>query len=762
MALSSRRRWLRLAALGIGGGVAVALLLHSDWLSHRLATLLEHQLEELTGEHATIAGVRLEPLLGRVRVEGLVLQHRSDDPAEEGATIAIVEEIRLTVGLTDHRPVLRRLELVRPLVRLHLDDGLLRELSGLPKSDGPPADRLPWQELVVHDGTFVLGATYGGENLAELRVVGLEVAPGAHRGTIAVSSPTVHLRVGDWQQASAPVRIADLEVSPARIGVPSLTLRFPDLSLSGSLALEPQGEVRGVFTVQTEVAGLGPLLPPRFSAEGDLTLDLEVTGPTAAPTIGGELLASDLTLMVARRGAPGRPPRRYRLGDLAGSWRLRGRQLLLEPLVARWAGGRVQVDGAVDLGSRGGWASVVGTDLRLAGALAALDVSPAPWVDLRGDVEIQAAGTVQPLTMAGSWKIAATDLRAAGGPVAETPPLLDVPRIRAEGELRLGSDGIRLIARPVRTPRSAGRADAFIGFGPQGPLDLQVDLPSLNLRDLQPLADLDLGGQAALHASLAGPFDGLAVQGMADIDQLRIWGLPFADHARSPVVSDLRSLRFPEIHARRGETPWQGSVDIDFRGDTSLDLQLLVGPGRLRDVLGVFLDLPGVDADMRGTLQLHGPVGALDGDALVELGETDLFGEHFDRGRAIGWMDENRFTLDEAWLSREGGEESLVARGRVGAGWQVHMDVRGGGFRVERMDLLQALDGRLTGALSLDGVVEGTLFEPEPRGWLRLADTRLGLRRLPDSGLSFATDDGVLRFEGYVASQGFLLPEDAV
>ncbi len=761
MALSTRlRRLLVVVGVGVAGGVGLGMLLHSDWLARRLAVVVEHELEARTGEHATVAGVHLEPLAGSVRVEGLVVQHRSDDPAQDGATLAAAEEIRLTVGITEHRPVLRRLELTRPLVHLHLDEGQLRELGGLPRSEGPPADRLPWQELVVHEGTVALSAAYGGQDLVDLRIVGLDASPGQRRGTMALDSRSIRLRIGDWQQDSEPVHLPDLAVSPARIHAPVLGMRFPDLSLSGSLMLEPRGSVHGVFSVQTGLESFRPLMPDRLSAQGAVALDLEISGTSSAPVLGGELAADDLALVVARQLDPTLPPLHYRLGDIVSSWRLQGRQLLLEPLEARWAGGLVHVDGAVDLASRGGWASVIGTDVSLSAALAALDVSPAPWVDMRGDVEIQAAGTVQPLTMAGSWKIAATDLRAAGGPVPQTPPLLDVPRIRAEGELRLHDDGIRLIARPVTTPRSRGLANAFIGFGPRGPLDLRVDFSSLDLRDLAPLADLGLGGQARLSGTLSGPFDDLAVQGLADIDQLRIWDLPFADHATSPLESDLRSLRFPEIHARRGRTPWQGGVDIDFAGDTALDLQLLVGPGRLSDVLGVFLDLPGVDADMQGTLQLHGPARALDGEGVVELGATELYGEHFDAGHAIGWMDGGRFTLDEAWLSRANGQESLVARGRVGAGWGVHLDVRGGGFRTERMDLLAPLGGQLTGAVSLDGVVEGTLFEPEPRGWLRLTDTRLGRRRLADSGLSFATTEGILRFEGRLASDGPLLAEE--
>lgn len=752
------RRW---AAAFVGGLVLVVaggFVLHSEWLGRILARLVEDQLEKATGEHASVGMVRLRPMAGAVRVEGLVLSHSSPDPARDGATIAAAESITVGLGLRDGKPRIRRLELVRPLVQLHLDNGRLRELQGIPPAKGPPADELPFDDLYVRDGALKLVASYGDRALLQLGIEGLDAAPGSRADTLAIDAGVIEVELGEVKQAASAVHLPELEISPARIRAPEIALDFPDLDVTGSLLLEPAGEIAGLFTIETRLAAWKPLMPDRLSPQGAVSLDLEVSGRTQAPVLGGVLLAKGLELDVQRRVDPGGPPVRYRLGDLLAQWRVRERQLHLEPLQVRWADGEIEAYGAVDLATRGAWASITGTGLSLRKALSELDVAPTPWVDFDSDLEIQAAGTLQPLTLAGSWTLAAWKLRAANGPVPGTPPLLDVPRIHARGELRLEDEFIRLIARPVRTPRSIGQARARIGFDSKGPLDLDIDFQRLDLRDLAPLGDIDLAGIAEFSGKLFGPFDRLAVTGQTTIDGFQIWGLPFADTVSSPIRSDLRRLSFPEVHATRGTTPWQGAIELDFKDPVSLDLQLLVGEGKLSDVLGVFLEVPGLESGMLGTLELRGPVDALDGEARVELDEVDLFGEHFEGGEAHGWMDDGHFTLDELWVSRRQGSESIAVRGTVREQWKSRFDVRASALQLQDMDLLQPLKGQLQGVLTLDGVVEGTLFEPEPRGHLRLHDTRFSRRSLPPSALSFATTDGVLRFEGQLATLGGLVP----
>lgn len=757
-----------LIGLGVTGALVVGAvwLVQTPWFGRRIAGVLERMVEQATGERVTIGGVRIELLRRVVTVQGLVIQHQSENSEHNGRTVVAVEEVSVALGLRQGKPRIRRLEVERPSVHLHLDEGKLREFRGVAKAavDGPPPTQLPWDELYIRDGAFSLAAAYGDDVLGELQLEGLDAAPGVAPGTMMLDAGMVEFRIGEVTQAASAVHLPDLVVSPARVAAPRIALEFPDLSVAGSLDLSPDGPISGMFTVSTRIEAWAPLMPGRASASGSLHADVELAGETRAPVLGGAVLGQDLVLILqpppqrAERG-----PIHYDLGEITAAWRLRERQLLLEPLDALWAGGELTINGAVDLASKGAWASITGHDLSLAKALTALDASPAPWVDMAADLEIQAAGTVQPLRLAGSWTLAATDLRAAGGPVPATEPLLYMPRIRARGQLGVDIDGLDIIARPISTPRSDGQISARIGFGPVGPLSIDLALDHLDMRDLAPLADMGMAGSGSLRGWLGGPFDDLSARASLDVSGLELWGLPFADRATSELLwQDQVHLSFPDIRGKRARTPLKAAVALDFRDPTTLDLQLLVPGGYLADVMGIFLDIPGLDAGMQGSLELRGPVRALDGESRVELSDIDLFGERFEIGEATGWMDQGRFTLDEAVLWRAGGQEAVVARGSVGAGWAANIDLRAGGLRLEEMDLLTSLEGRLKGELSLDAAVGGTLMRPEPRGLLRLRDTRFARSLVPDSALSFETRDGVLFFGGRLASGGAAPERDSL
>ncbi|MCB9777920.1 MAG: translocation/assembly module TamB domain-containing protein [Alphaproteobacteria bacterium] len=738
------------------GTLGVIGLVHTPWFRQRVVRVIEDVAERATGERVVIGGLRLDLPRRSVHLDGVVVRHKSPLAERDGRTIVAIQQVTLALGLRGGKPRLQRLELDRPSVSLHLDEGRLREFPGLRGGGGKKPEELPWDALYVRDGAFSLEATYGDDALAALRIEGLDATPAEQPHRMIVDAGVVEVAVGDFVQAASAVHLPGLEVTPDRIVAPRVALDFPDIDVDGWLDLQPQGPVSGLFTVSTELSALTPLFPGRVTAAGPVDVDLELSGESTAPALRGVLLARELTLFVAPPASdPTRPQRTYALGDVEGQLRLVERQLHLEPLRVAWAGGDIVIRGAADLASQGAWASITGQELSLYQALQATDASPDPWVDLGGDLEIQAAGTLSPLRLAGSWKLAGTNLAVASGPVHREAHLLDIPRILAEGEIHLLGDELRLLARPLGTPRSSGRVDARIGLGPQGPLDLTLDLPRLALADLAPLGDIELGGTAWLHGRLWGDFDDLQVAGDTRIQDFVLFGLPFADIAEGPIESpDLVSLRFPDVRAQRGDTPWRGSVGLDFGPEGGLDLQLLIGEGRLSDVTSIFLDLGEVEATTQGTLELRGPFDALDGEARVSLRDIGLYGEHFDSGSAVGWMDGGRFTLDEAVLSRAGGAETLVARGSVGAGWATNIDVHGNGFRVEDMDLLAGLGGRLRGAATVDAVVGGTLFEPEPRGRLSLTGTHVGRQPLGDSALAFRTADGVMAFDGQLAGPG--------
>ena len=92
----SRRRFRVLGWLGAGLAllvVVVVLVARTEWAGRRVADLLAAAIEEQTGERAVVGRVRLEPGRRRARIEGVVLSHRSNDPAHDGAAFLAIDRI---------------------------------------------------------------------------------------------------------------------------------------------------------------------------------------------------------------------------------------------------------------------------------------------------------------------------------------------------------------------------------------------------------------------------------------------------------------------------------------------------------------------------------------------------------------------------------------------------------------------------------------------------------------------------------------------
>lgn len=739
--------------------LGAALVVESAWFGRQLALVAERLVERLTGEDVTIAGARIDLRRAAARVDGLVIRHRSPVAEQNGRNIVAVERVDLVLGLRGGKPRLRRIEVIRPSLRLHLDEGKLREFKALTEGKGderkgPGATELPWDELVIREGEIALEAHWGGRPLLEVGLEGLNALPGQAAGTMDLRSDKVHFGLAELQRESEAFALLGVRVQPDHLHVPALNLDFDDLSVSGALEVRTGGPIVGLFTLSTRLDSWNPVLPERVNLSGQLRTDIELSGLAQAPVLSGALLGTDLGVRINRLTPPIRSSD-YALGDISALWRVEGRQLFLDPLDARWADGNLNVKAAVDLASMGISLSIAGEELKVASALSALGASPDPWVEMDTDLEIQAAGTLKPLRLAGSWALAGKDLVAANGPVSKTAPMLRVPLMRARGQLDLDDGGIDLVMRPLSTRRSVGKASARIGFQPRGPLDLDLDFERIDLSELAPLSEMGLAGVGQLRGWLGGPFNDLSATASLDVAGLKLWGLPFADRARSELEwVDTTILRFPNIEGQRGETRMRAAVEVDFQQTAQLDLQYLVNQGRLTDLLGIFLDVEGVDAMMDGTLELRGAVDALDGESHVELTDIELFGERFEEGTASGYMDAGRFTLDEAVVQRRGGVEALLARGSIGAGWATNVELHSDGFDLAHADLLAQLEGRVAGTPRLDAVIGGTLFEPEPRGTIRLSRARVNRQSLPDSALSFVTREGVLHFGGRLLSAG--------
>jgi len=777
MASQPRRRRLRRLGKALLVGVlslaALSIAVQTDLFSRAASRLLERILAGATHERAVVGGVRLDLVGRRAVVEGLVLSEISDDPAKDGQTILAADRVQVVVGMRAWRPNLRLLELDHPVLRLHLDEDGLREFRDIPPGQpqpeaGGPAE-LPWERLRVVNGEFsLLGPRFS------IDALGLYVSPDQD-DLLDVDVSRLALESGGVAQVAHDVRLRQVAFSPTALQIPALSMAFEpergapagpssdipgrlmapglrSLSVEGQLSAARAGPLSGDLRVEGRLEGWNAALPENLAMTGALAADVRLSGTTEVPLIGGALALTSPSLV--QRKDDGALVS-YEPGDIATSWRLDGRVLSLGPLQDSVAGGALGLNATLDLGTLGVSASVTGEGLSFAQVLVATGAAQHPWVDFVADLEAEVAGTLDPLQIAGSFDVALMKLAVTAGPVADprNDTVLAVPSVSVDGELRLDSRRIRLIAHRVQSGGTRGSADATIGLSGGGPLDVSTTLDPVDLRLLRPLSDVNLIGVGRLEGSLRGPFSALRAEGHLTADGFWVLDIPFADRVEADFTSDLKHLDFPRINARKGRSRYSGSVLLDFSDPFQMDINLLLNDATIADISGMFLDIPGLDGHLEGTLSLLGDPYALDGEGDLTLDHVDLWGEPFDRGSARAWMDHGRFTLDQLELTRADGAESVLARGTVGAGWAEHFEIVTGGLRLEHLALLPE-NLELRGALGIDIVADGTLFVPEPRGRVAVDDTWMFGQRVGDSSLRFSTTDGVLSWSGNVLGPG--------
>jgi len=744
---SRRRRWLigALVLLSVAAS-ATLFVVQSPWFGRWVADAAEELLGDELGERVLIGGLRIAPLQRAVTAEGVIIS-KADGP-ERGATILAVEQVRVVVGLEDGQLVARQLSLVRPTVRLHIDEDGLREFRGLAGAD-EPMTRFPWDRLWVVDATLqVEGPSW------KAGTTGLAISPTGDPSVVYLEpgAPTVEL--GGVARAFAPLAPLRLGWSPWQVVLPPARLDAGDLVLEGKGRWHASKGVEALVSVRADPSFPNDLAAGSVRVEGSVHADLEVLQNSEGLSLEGLVWWPEAAMHVGVGLA-----RRIDLGDVQGPLSWNGRSLTTSGLRLDWAGGTVVARGQLDPVTTGLQVVVLGEDIALGSALAATGVSSDAWVDFVGDIELQTAGTLSPFLVAGSHDIALRQVWVGDGPRSDpsSETLLQLRRAQADGPFMATTKGVNFGLRTVRTPRSRGKLEAELPFGEGETARLSFDMRAIDLSELRPLADMELEGRGRMWGTLRGPLGSLVLDANATLEDFGIFGLPIADELSGPISSpDLRSLRLPDARARLGQSTYGGHVFIDFRSEegSELDLAVVLQEGRLQDFTGLFFELPEIDAQVEGELSLAGAPRQLDGEIELRLSDVDVFGEGFDRGAALAAMDGGRFTLDHLTLDRDRDDATVLMRGTVGAGWKTSMELVAAGHRLESLDTLADVKLPIRGAVSLDAQVGGTLFDPEPEGRIAVRETWLGRRSLDDSTLRFDTEAGRLSWRGQVAGPG--------
>lgn len=737
------KRLAQLTLLLLGSAVmSVIGWVHSDDFQRRAVTLVETVVEELSGEACTVTRVRVNFWPPGVEVDGFHLF----DPVV-GDTIVSTERIRVPLVLREGAPRIGRLTLQRPVIQLHVEaDGKLRELRNVKQMGDPnnrrPLRQLPWRSVEIVDGAFRLSFPDG-----HLKVEGIDLTPvDPGHGDLSADIELVYRDLTERTRLELPA----IAVGPHRIEIPEVALDTRPIALSGRAAWPLTGDLDVDLTARVDLEPLNPLLAPPRAIHGAVDLDVRIEGPPADPRAEIAVLSRHVKLEV-----PGvfTPVLHYDIGSVAAAAVADRREVLVQRATL-FVGehGHLTAQGRITLDDkRLHDGHVVGDRVSLAHLLRAFDAAPTPWVDMSADAEISVAGGLHPLALEGHFELAVASLRVGDRPIAApgVQLMLDIPKAWARGTLQLEKDHIFLSAPTVEGPRSRGSATIDIGFGPRGPLALDADLYAADLADFQPLNGVELAGEGRITGQIFGPFNGLQVVAEGDMRDFAVMGIPYADHLTAHISSpDMKQIVLTDAVAIRGETPYSGDFAMDFRSPLSMDTTVDIGAGRVEDLVGMFIDLPGLKGALNGgSLRLEGPLLDMTGEAHLDLGESELWGERFHSGEAHGYMDEGLFTLNDLRVLRHDGREGLLLRGSVERQWALDMELMGDGLALERLDWLRDQPD-LAGNLAVHSRITGTLFDPSPDGRLALTDVRYDGQEVADSLLTFDTTDGVMAYSG--------------
>jgi len=701
------------------------------WLAGEAAK----QIEAAIGAETKVVSARLGLFPPQVRLGGVRVY-------KDGETILQAARVRAVGGLDLGLDVL---ELTAPRVLLRMRDGKLSDLPGLEwYATGEPMEALAWRQLVVRDGAFRVEVADSDGTLAMVALEGLEILPDIGEAGSNLLLDSLEVRAGELHQVAEDVRVLSASIGADGVHLEDIDLAFEVAALGGSFSYAvADSALGGDLQVLVDLGVVSEIAPGVDGVEGTVSLDVSLSGTLEDPVVDGAVLGRPL--LVGEEG------KETAIGEIIAAFQATPEALVVEGLTGDWPAPGVVVDGVLGWDGTVRQATVQAENQQFTEHWKRTTGSPNARVAFTCDAEAHLSGTLHPLALEGDLDLAATDLVVGTRALRLEDPgvLLEIPWASVRGRVSLTPAGLDLEIDRLLAWNLSGTAEAHVGWGKGATLDLSVDLDEADLAILRPFAQLKTEGRGRVQAHVFGPYRALQARANLDVRGFGLLGIRWADRARTELVAThLRDLEFQRFRAQQEESVVQGNIAVHIRQPLTLEMDMLVEDARVSDLTGIFLDIPGLEGTVDGTVALAGEPLHLNGETRLEIRDADLFGETFSEGRARAHMVGGIMHIEEFLLQRRGGAESLLARGQIGRGYELHLEVLGDGFAVERLDHTRRLEGPLTGSLMMDAQVGGTLFSPEPAGRIALQGTRIFGEPAGSSQLRFASSSGRMDFQG--------------
>lgn len=733
-------RWLkRLAVVTTLLLAAAAAILVWAFRTGRAAEFVRKEilteLKDRCAVDAEFTDLKLDPLARDVTLTDLVIRD------EDGRRRMAVTSAQVAVALWPMlygRFQLERVALLAPEANIRVRNG---EIVDLPACVTPAAEaqgtptNFGVTELVVERGRFALEVDdMVSAQLDDIGVVltarrggGTEIAIGVDDTNVIVKGRPVTM-----ERFRLTGRLEGLLSRPRAIFVDSLDVAVGAIRVGGQAHVDLLGPVYDAkLTVAAPLQVINEYVESAPALSGAAELDVSFAGASMWPRASGQLVVTK-----------GRVDE-FKLGDRARiGFSVDQEGVQLRPAEVELADGRVVVEGRLAFNDP--LSVYLDARIRRVALARILDAVGVRHVlaDFMGTGRATLRGKLKPFELSGPLDIKVRDVlvgdrawddpRRIGKAAAELEPgqrMLWIPQGRVAGQWRFDEDGLAFQQMQITTGTTAGEANAYLPFAKEGRMSVTGEFPTFDFEDVGPIAEVPFAGRGKMTASLGGPYD--KVQGTG---RLQLAGTSIGSTAIGNVEArvrwyDDRRLDFTAATAVLGESRFSGRVGVLIDGDVPLDISGRISPGRIEDMFTPFGTNPAewgaASGVMDATVDVQGPVDRLTGPVEVRLGAGAIYGERWQRGRAVVRFEAGKIVIDGLELAKYGGRVLATGAFDPSRGG-LRLVARTRGAKVQSIDLIRGSQERLTGDLVARAQIDGSVHGLTGTVSVGLSDVRAG------------------------------------
>ena len=561
----------------------------------------------------------------------------------------------------------------------------------------------------------------------------------------------------------SPFQWNDIQIANGGIRLSDVNLESSMGNLYGEFGVDNSeifGNLEGVLDLALAIRH------PKWTGDGFVRYQMSPTGFGDGFNVGVQLNADAFSMT---RQASTRLFH-YSMDSLTSNLLWKDNTLFIEDMDVGWGDGHSLISGFIHPSDNRVRLDIEGVRQNLWSVGRDLDLSPAPWVEMKSDSIVVLEGDLQPLSLSGTIDIQGTDFRNASGNVRVKKTTLALAELNMSGALQLTKTHLSYQLSSVEMKSDTGQTgigkiDGVFGFKAPNETDINFEFSPLDLRVLRPVGGSQFTGVAHGGGVVRGPMKQLSIESQYTIHDFGMMGMSYADTLNIEIDGDtLKELEVTIHDAQKGESHLQGNMDVRFAKELWIDGKFVAQSARANNLMSIFFEPLDVDADTTGSISIRGYSSNLKIVADLGLTNVEMWGEPFDTGRFRLSQDKDNLTIEEFSVERNDGLGSAWMRGTRSNG-NNNFEVLVGGLPVEYLTWI--LDGKypVRGKVDFFGTIRGETFIPS--GTLRIRDFWHGTQSLGSANLLLHPQPEGLVVQGTVADgievqglTGFSLTDD--